>query len=823
MRNFDVSGMSCAACSSRVEKAVSSVDGVTSCSVNLLTNSMTVEGPATDKAIIDAVTKAGYSASVQKDISDKKINEITDRETVKLRNRLILSAVFLLVLMYLSMGHTMLGLPVPSFMADHKIIGICQMVLAAIVMVINRKFFISGTRSLIHLSPNMDTLVSIGSAASFIYSVWVLFMTEGSMHSLYFESAAMIVTLITVGKMLESYSKGKTTNAIKGLMDLAPKTATVIRDGKESVIPVAEVVIDDIFVVRPGENIPVDGVVIEGTTSVNESALTGESIPADKAEGDKVFAATTNASGFIKCRAEKVGRDTTFSQIIRMVSDASSTKAPIAKTADRVSGVFVPVVMGIALVTFAVWMIIGAGVETSLTRAVSVLVISCPCALGLATPVAIMVGSGIGARNGLLFKTAASLEMLGRTEIAVLDKTGTITEGRPVVTDIIPSGDNTEQELLSYASSLEIKSEHPIAGAIISCSGSRDVASYDSDDFEALSGSGVRAKINGHTITGGNIEFIGSRFDVPADVSDRVRDLSGEGKTPVIFASDDEILGIIAVADVIKQDSREAISELVKMGIDVHMLTGDNDITAHAIAERAGITNVIADVLPGDKESVVRKLQRSGKVLMVGDGINDAPALTRADTGMAIGAGADVAIDSADIVLVKGNMREIPAAIRLSRKVITNIHQNLFWAFFYNVIGIPLAAGVFVGINGWQISPMFGAAAMSLSSFFVVTNALRLNFADIYDPKYDRIIRKKNKKEQEDNMDELTVTMKIEGMMCPHCEARVKKALEGLDQVVSADVSHEKGTAVLILTASADSSLLRKTVEDEGYKVTEIG
>ena len=832
MKKFNVTGMSCAACSSRVEKAVSKVEGVQSCSVSLLTNSMGVEGSASDESIIAAVEKAGYGASVAG--AEKKqsaeTDQLKDKDTPVLMHRLIASVGFLAVLMYISMGHMMWGWPLPAFFADNHIaMGLAQLLLCVIIMVINRKFFISGFKGLIHRSPNMDTLVALGSGASFVYSVYALFaMTDAQvkgnaelvmsyMHEFYFESAAMILTLITVGKMLEAHSKGKTTNALKALLNLAPKKATLLIDGKETEVTVDKVKKGDVFVVRPGESIPVDAEITDGSTAVDESALTGESIPVDKVVGDTVSAGTINKSGFIKCSATAVGEDTALSQIIKMVSDAAATKAPVAKIADKVSGVFVPAVIVIALITIAVWLLCGQTVGYALARGISVLVISCPCALGLATPVAIMVGNGMGARKGILFKTAASLEEAGKTQIAVLDKTGTITKGEPKVTDIIPF-EITENELLKYAYSIEAKSEHPLAKAIIVKAEELSLNPYEVTDFKAESGNGLSAEYNGKKIIGGSKKYISSLINISNDISSRADSLSEEGKTPLFFMKGDKLLGIIAVADVIKDESPQAVKELQNMGIKVVMLTGDNERTAKAVGKLAGVDEVIAGVLPDGKEKVVAELKKQGKVLMVGDGINDAPALTRADIGMAIGSGTDIAIDAADVVFMKSKLTDVPAAVRLSRKTLRNIHENLFWAFIYNVIGIPLAAGVWIPFLGWQLNPMFGAAAMSLSSFCVVTNALRLNFFDITNPKKDRKIKYKSKKD--DNA--MTKTMKIDGMMCSHCEGRVKQCLEGLSQVSAADVSHEKGTAVVTLTAEVSNDVLKKTVEDQGYNVISI-
>lgn len=832
MKKFNVTGMSCAACSSRVEKAVSKVEGVQSCSVSLLTNSMGVEGSASDESIIAAVEKAGYGASVagaEKKQSDET-DQLKDKDTPVLMHRLIASVGFLAVLMYISMGHMMLGWPLPNFFTDNHIaMGLVQLLLCVIIMVINQKFFISGFKGLIHRSPNMDTLVALGSGASFVYSVYALFeMTDAQvkgnadlvmsyMHEFYFESAAMILTLITVGKMLEAHSKGKTTNALKALLNLAPKKATLLIDGKETEVTVDKVKKGDAFVVRPGESIPVDAEITDGSTAVDESALTGESIPVDKVVGDTVSAGTINKSGFIKCSATAVGEDTALSQIIKMVSDAAATKAPVAKIADKVSGVFVPAVIVIALITIAVWLLCGQTVGYALARGISVLVISCPCALGLATPVAIMVGNGMGARKGILFKTAASLEEAGKTQIAVLDKTGTITKGEPKVTDIIPF-EITENELLKYAYSIEVKSEHPLAKAIIVKAEELSLNPYEVTDFKAESGNGLSAEYNGKRIIGGSKKYISSLIGISNDILSKADKLSEEGKTPLFFMLDNKLLGIIAVADVIKEESPKAIKQLQNMGIKVVMLTGDNERTAKAVGKLAGVDEVIAGVMPDGKEKVVAELKKQGKVLMVGDGINDAPALTRADIGMAIGSGTDIAIDAADVVFMKSKLTDVPAAVRLSRKTLRNIHENLFWAFIYNVIGIPLAAGVWIPLLGWQLNPMFGAAAMSLSSFCVVTNALRLNFFDITNPKKDRKIKYKSKKD--DNA--MTKTMKIDGMMCSHCEGRVKQCLEGLSQVSAADVSHEKGTAVVTLTAEVSNDVLKKTVEDQGYNVISI-
>ena len=839
MKQYNVTGMSCAACSARVEKAVSGVDGVENCAVNLLTNSMGVEGTASDEAIIAAVEKAGYGASLK--TGDKKSkampdDELKDTQTPKIRNRLIWSVIFLAPLMYISMGHMMWGWKLPAFMQDNHIaMGLAQLLLTVIIMVINQKFFINGFKGIIHRSPNMDTLVALGASASFVYSTVQLFLMTSAqlagdsekvmslMHEFYFESSAMILTLITVGKMLESYSKGKTTNALKSLMNLAPKNATVIRDEKEVVIPVSDVMLNDIFVVKPGESVPVDAVIIEGETAVDESALTGESIPVDKAMGDKVSGATINQSGYIKCRATAVGEDTTLSQIIKMVSDASATKAPISKIADRVSGVFVPCVIVIAFIAFCVWLAVGQSFGYALARGISVLVISCPCALGLATPVAVMVGNGKGAKSGILFKTAASLEEAGRIQIVALDKTGTITKGEPKVTDIIPVKAE-KSKLLSYAYSLEKKSEHPLAKAICDYAQDAEVDSFETDEFKALAGNGLAANAGDKKIIGGSLKFISGQISVDDTIREKASSLSKEGKTPLFFACDDELLGIIAVADVIKEESPKAIKELQNMGIRVVMLTGDNEKTAKAIGKQIGVDNVISDVLPDGKENVIKELMSFGKVAMVGDGINDAPALTRANVGIAIGAGTDVAIDAADVVLMNSKLTDVSSAIRLSRKTLTNIHENLFWAFIYNVIGIPLAAGVWIPIFGWALNPMFGALAMSLSSFCVVTNALRLNLVNVHSSKYD-----KNKKAvdiklnitADNNKEEKTVikTIKVEGMMCPHCEATVKKALEAIDGVKEATASHEKCEAVAELEKDVDLSALEKAITDAGYKV----
>ena len=836
MEHYTVTGMSCAACSARVEKAVSAVPGVTSCSVSLLTNSMGVEGSATPDAVISAVQAAGYGASLKgaaqsvPSIAEQE-DALADHETPVLKRRLIASLGFLIVLMYFSMGHMMWGWPLPSFFdGNHVAMGLIQMMLTIAVMVINQKFFINGFKSLFHGAPNMDTLVALGATASFGYSTYALFAMTGAqvrgdaaavmsyMHEFYFESAAMILALITVGKMLEARSKGKTTDALKSLMKLAPQTATLLRNGQEVTVPIAQVKRGDVFVVRPGESIPVDGVILEGESAVNESALTGESIPVDKAVGDSVSAATTNQSGFLRCEATRVGEDTTLSQIIKMVSDAAATKAPIAKVADRVSGVFVPTVITIAVITTAVWLLCGKPIGFALARGISVLVISCPCALGLATPVAIMVGNGLGAKNGILFKTAVSLEETGKTEIVALDKTGTITKGEPRVTDVLPADGLTESALLALAAALEQRSEHPLARAVMLRAEEDKLSVSEVSDFRALPGNGLTATLNDEELLGGSLSFISTKADVPQALRDKAEALAEEGKTPLLFARGGKLAGVIAVADVIKEDSSAAIAALRNMGIHVVMLTGDNEKTARAIGRQAGVDEVIAGVLPEGKESVIRSLQKQGKVAMVGDGINDAPALTRADIGIAIGAGTDVAIDAADVVLMKSQLSDVPAAIRLSRATLRNIHENLFWAFFYNVIGIPLAAGVWIPIFGWTLNPMFGAAAMSLSSFCVVSNALRLNLFKLHDAGKDKKIKKKHHKE-ETTMEK---TMKIEGMMCGHCEAAVKKALEAVDGVASAEVSHTSGTAVVTLSKPVDSAVLKKAVEDKDYKVTSI-
>ena len=844
MEQYIVTGMSCAACSSRVEKAVLKVPGVTSCSVSLLTNSMGVEGTASEQEIIKAVADAGYGASkkgegaakTQSSSASAGEDMLKDRTTPALKKRLIASLGFLIVLMYFSMGHMMWGWPVPGFMKDnHVMMGLLQMLLTITVMLINQKFFISGFKGLIHRAPNMDTLVALGSGASFVYSTYALFaMTDAQMHGdmdavmsymhdFYFESAAMILALITVGKMLEARSKGKTTDALKGLMKLAPKTAVVIRTGKEVQVSIEQVQKGDCFVVKPGENIPVDGEVIEGNSAVNESALTGESIPVDKAVGDKVSAATVNQSGYLKCRATRVGEDTTLSQIIQMVSDAAATKAPIAKIADRVSGVFVPTVITIAVITIIVWLIAGQSIGFALSRGIAVLVISCPCALGLATPVAIMVGNGMGARNGIMFKTAVSLEETGKMQIVALDKTGTITSGEPKVTDIIPAAGVTEDTLLKCAYALENKSEHPLARAILEKAKEENAGIEEVTGFQALPGNGLTAILDGHTLYGGNHTFISSKVSVDGDIQKKAEKLAEEGKTPLFFGNEDRLLGVIAVADVIKEDSPQAIKELQNMGIHVVMLTGDNERTAKAIGQQAGVDEVIAGVLPEGKEQVICKLKEKGKVAMVGDGINDAPALTRADMGIAIGAGTDVAIDAADVVLMKSRLSDVPAAIRMSRATLRNIHENLFWAFFYNIIGIPLAAGVWYPLFGWKLNPMFGAAAMSLSSFCVVSNALRLNLFKMYDASKDKKLKAKKEKKRSKKEDKtMKKIMHIEGMMCGHCEAAVKKALEALPQVDEAVVSHEAGTAELTLNAEITDDVLKKTVEDKDYTVTSV-
>lgn len=860
MQQYTVTGMSCAACSARVEKAVSKVDGVTSCSVSLLTNSMGVEGSVSDSAIIKAVEEAGYGASVKGSSASTETGHtdaedaLADKTTPVLKKRLIWSVGFLLILMYFSMGHMMWNWPLPSFLeGNHVAMGLLQMLLTIIIMVINQKFFISGVKGLIHRAPNMDTLVALGAGAAFGYSTYALFAMTGAqvrgdmdavmmyMHEFYFESAAMILTLITVGKMLEARSKGKTTDALKGLMQLAPKKATLLVDGVEQIVDIDQVKKGDYFVVRPGENIPVDGIIIEGNSAVNEAALTGESVPVDKAAGDSVSAATVNQSGFLTCEATRVGEDTTLSQIIKMVSDAAATKAPIAKVADQVSGVFVPVVIIIAVITIIVWLLVGQSVGFALARGISVLVISCPCALGLATPVAIMVGNGVGAKNGILFKTASSLEQTGKIQIVALDKTGTITNGTPEITDLVPAEGISEQELLTLAYVLERKSEHPLAGAIVRyIEQQTDIIEQATDlevkEFEALPGNGLSGKVDGAILFGGNASFISQKAAIGEEIRRQAESLSEEGKTPLYFAKDGRLLGVIAVADTMKEDSPQAIRELKNMGIHVVMLTGDNERTAQAIGRLAGVDEVVAGVLPEGKESVIRSLKAMGRTAMVGDGINDAPALTRADTGIAIGAGNDIAIDAADVVLMKSELRDVPAAIRLSRATLRNIHENLFWAFFYNVIGIPLAAGVYIHLLGWQLNPMFGAAAMSLSSFCVVTNALRLNWCKVYDSKRDRKIKSKyamsvsvlrgvqEDTDEANHKEDMTMekTMKIEGMMCGHCEAAVKKALEALDGVSEAIVSHEKGTAIVKLNADVADDVLKETVEAKDYKVTEV-
>ena len=838
MEQYNVTGMSCAACSARVEKAVGKVEGVTSCSVSLLTNSMGVEGTAKKEDIIKAVEEAGYGASVkgasleeksQGKVGNSPEDALADRETPILKRRLFTSLGFLTILMYVSMGHMMWGWPLPDILERNPVaVGLLQLLLTVIVMVINQKFFINGYKSLFHGAPNMDTLVALGSSAAFVYSTYALFaMTDALvlgnhagmhtyMHEFYFESSAMILTLITVGKMLEARSKGKTTDALKGLMKLAPKTATLLRDGEEQIVPMEQVMIGDLFVVRPGEQIPVDGIVVEGSSAVNESALTGESIPVDKETGSTVSAATLNQSGFLTCKATRVGQDTTLSQIIKMVSDAAATKAPIAKIADKVSGVFVPVVITIAVLATIGWLLAGQSFGYALARGISVLVISCPCALGLATPVAIMVGNGVGAKNGIMFKTAVSLEEAGKVQIVALDKTGTITKGEPQVTDILPAQGITEEQLLVYAGSLEKKSEHPLAKAILSYVEEKHCGSMELGEFEALPGNGLTGRIEDGILYGGNEKFISAKVELPEEIKKQGASFAEQGKTPLFFARDGQFLGMIVVADVIKEDSPQAIRELQNMGIRVVMLTGDNEKTAKAIGAQAGVDEVIAGVLPEGKEKVIRELKCQGKTAMVGDGINDAPALTQADMGIAIGAGTDVAIDAADIVLMKNSLLDVPAAIRLSRATLRNIHQNLFWAFFYNSVGIPLAAGVFIPVFGWELNPMFGAAAMSLSSFCVVTNALRLNLVQVYNAGKDkkRIVKKEKKSMEK--------TMHIEGMMCGHCEARVKKCLEALPEVITAVVSHEAGTAVVTLSKEIANDVLKKTVEDQDYTVTSI-
>ena len=847
MEQYNVTGMSCAACSARVEKAVSKVPGVTSCSVSLLTNSMGVEGTASSSAIIVAVTEAGYGASLkgaekaQGGSASDYDDMLKDTESPKMKKRLIVSVCLLIPLMYFSMGHMMWGWPLPAFFdGNHIAMGLVQLLFTVAIMVVNQKFFISGFKSLAHRAPNMDTLVALGSTASFVYSVYALFAMTGAqvrgdmdavmsyMHEFYFESAAMILTLITVGKMLEARSKGKTTDALKSLMKLAPKTAVLRKDGVEKEVPIEQVRIGDLFVVRPGENIPVDGIVREGNSAVNEAALTGESIPADKAPGDPVSAATLNQSGYLVCEATRIGEDTTLSQIIKMVSDAAATKAPIAKVADRVSGIFVPAVITIALITIAVWLLAGKDIGFALARGISVLVISCPCALGLATPVAIMVGNGMGAKHGTMFKTAVSLEETGKIQIVALDKTGTITSGEPEVTDILPADGYTEEELLKKAYALEKKSEHPLARAILTLAEERKLSASEIEDFQAVPGNGLTGSLNGKKLAGGNLSFISKESTVSGQLSEKAAALSEEGKTPLFFAENGHLMGIIAVADVIKEDSPRAIQELKNMGIHVVMLTGDNERTARAIGKQAGVDEVVAGVLPDGKEAVISELKKKGRVAMVGDGINDAPALTRADIGIAIGAGTDIAIDAADIVLMKSRLSDVPAAIRLSRATLRNIHENLFWAFIYNIIGIPLAAGIWIPIFGWTLNPMFGAAAMSLSSFCVVTNALRLNLFKMGDASHDRkrkdalgsqkFIEKSGSAAPQNKGGE-NMTLKVEGMMCGHCEARVKKALEEIDGVVSAEVSHEKGTAVVTLSKEVPAEILKKAVEDAGYKV----
>ena len=834
MERYNVSGMSCAACSSRVEKAVSSLPGINSCNVSLLTNSMTVEGNADSRDIIAAVEKAGYKARLEKEQEGRegKDSFSPDEETAKLKRRLTASLVFLVILMYFSMGHMMWGWPIPRFMeGNHIAMGLLQLILTAAVMVINQKFFISGFKGLIHRAPNMDTLVAIGAAAAFIYSTAALFLmtdaqlegdissVEGYMHEFYFESAAMILTLITVGKMLEARSKGKTTDAIRRLMSLAPEKATVIRGDREVIVPVAQVKKGDIFVLRPGERVPVDGTIVEGKSAIDESALTGESIPAEKGEGDSVSAATINTSGYLKCRALRVGEDTTLAQIVRLVSDAAATKAPVAKIADKVSGIFVPAVMAISLLTLAVWLAAGQSMGFALARGISVLVISCPCALGLATPVAIMAGSGKGARSGILFKTAAAMEETGKIQIVALDKTGTVTKGHPEVADIVTAESVHEEQLLRLAFDLESRSEHPLAVAIVEEASRRGMEAAEVSEFEALPGRGLVAVREGRVIAGGNLQFISSKAEVTENISAEARRISSQGKTPLFFSEDGKMIGMIAVADSIKEDSHKAVEELENMGIKVVMLTGDNEAAARSIGEKAGISRVIAQVLPSEKEKVIRTLQKQGKTAMVGDGINDAPALTRADVGIAIGAGTDIAVDAADVVLMKNSLRDVPAAIRLSRSALKIIHENLFWAFIYNVVGIPLAAGVFISALGWQLNPMFAAAAMSLSSFCVVTNALRLNLVNVYDERKDHKIKSRKKRKEDKLMEK---TMKIEGMMCGHCEATVKKTLEGIEGVESAEVSHEKGTAVVICSSELENEVLRQAVEEQNYRVTAI-
>ena len=837
MEQYEVTGMSCAACSTRVEKAVSKVEGVTACSVSLLTNSMSVEGNVSEEAVIKAVEDAGYGASKKGKMAatqiEKSSNEtgLKDRETPILKQRLWTSLGFLMILMYFSMGHMMWNWPLPEYFSRNPLaMGIVQLLLAIMIMVINQKFFVNGLKSLFHRAPNMDTLVALGSGAAFVYSTYALFamtdaQTKGNtelvmhyMHEFYFESAAMILTLITVGKMLEAHSKGKTTNALESLLKLAPKKATLMRNGKEEEVPIEQVQKGDIFVVRPGENIPVDGVVIEGISAVNEAALTGESIPVDKEKGDTVSAATLNQSGFLTCQATRVGEDTTLSQIIQMVSDAAATKAPIAKIADKVSGIFVPAVITIAFITIAVWLLAGESVGFALARGISVLVISCPCALGLATPVAIMVGNGVGAKHGILFKTAVSLEGTGNVNLVVLDKTGTITSGEPKVTDILPAEGITKEELLYLANTLEQKSEHPLANAIVQYGKEQNIESGTVTDFAVFPGNGLTALYKGEALYGGNLAFISKYASVSGDIQNQAERFAEEGKTPLYFAKEQKLFGIIAVADVIKEDSQRAVKELQNMGMRVVMLTGDNEQTAKAIGKQACVDEVIAGVLPEGKEQAIRKLQKQGKVAMVGDGINDAPALTRADIGIAIGAGTDIAIDAADVVLMKSRLSDVPAAIRLSRFTLKNIKENLFWAFIYNMIGIPLAAGIWIPVFGWKLNPMFGAAAMSLSSFCVVTNALRLNLCKIYDTKKDR--KRKNQKKTE--VKEMKKVMKIEGMMCGHCEARVKKVLEALPEVEEAVVSHEAGTAEVTLSTELSNEVLTKTIEEQDYKVIAV-
>lgn len=845
MEQYNVTGMSCAACSVRVEKAVSKVPGVSAVSVSLLTNSMGVEGTASEAAIVKAVEQAGYGASLKgagtKPSAAAKLAEdeeaLKDRETPALKRRLFASLGFLGALMYLSMGHSMWGWPLPRFFDGNPVAaGLAQMILAAVVILINKKFFTSGFKGLMHGAPNMDTLVALGSAASFAYSVAALFLMTGAqargdaataahyLHEFYFESAAMILTLITVGKMLEARSKGRTTDALKGLMKLAPQTATLLRDGAETVVPIDRVQVGDEFAVHPGENVPVDGVILDGHSAVNEAALTGESVPVDKAPGDKVSAATVNQSGYLRCRATRVGEDTTLSQIIRMVSDAAATKAPIAKVADKVSGVFVPAVIAVALATIAVWWLLGEEFGFALARGISVLVISCPCALGLATPVAIMVGNGMGARHGILFKTAASLEAAGRVQIVALDKTGTITSGEPKVTDLLPADGVSERELLELACALESKSEHPLARAVMQKSRDEGLAAAEVSGFRALPGNGLTAAQNGEELLGGSLKFVAGRAAVPKDMNAKAEALAEQGKTPLLFTRGGKFMGVIAVADTIKEDSPQAVKELQDMGIRVVMLTGDNERTARAIGAQAGVDQVVAGVLPDGKEAVIRELQKRGKTAMVGDGINDAPALTRADTGIAIGAGTDVAIDAADVVLMNSRLSDVPAAVRLSRATLRTIHENLFWAFFYNVVGIPLAAGAWISLLGWKMSPMFGAAAMSLSSFCVVSNALRLNFFDLRSAKKDKKIRPVglDQIESEKENGSMTKTLNVEGMMCGHCEARVKKALEAVEGVASAEVSHEKGTAVVTLSKDVPDAVLKKAVEDQDYAVTAV-